>query len=151
MNRIFHLHKAVGPELDWSRTGDSRSLSMQKWREVALHAFLLILVLQVAGEALSRSLGLPIPGPLVGMILLIGLCVAVPAVAAVIRPVVQALLSHLSILFVPAGAGVVGHFATLGDKALVIVAATVGSTVLAIAAAALTFAVVARLTGSRDD
>lgn len=141
----------VRPELGWPRSGVSRSLHLSRFREVALHAFLLILVLQVTGEALSRSLGLPIPGPLVGMILLIVLCLIVPAVAEVIRPVVQALLSHLSILFVPAGAGVVGHFATLGDKALVIVAATVGSTVLAIAAAALTFALVARLTGSRDD
>jgi len=116
-----------------------------------LHALVLILMCQLLGEALARGLGLPLPGPVLGMVLMLGLLVAVPRVVAVMRETATGILAHLSLLFVPAGVGVVGHFATLGDKAVAILVAVVASTVLAIAAGALTFAAVARLTGAQDD
>lgn len=116
-----------------------------------MHALLVILIAQILGEFVARALGLPLPGPVLGMILVLGLLVAVPQLREMIRAVAQTLLSHLSLLFVPAGAGVVGHLATLGDSTLAILLAIVVSAVLAIGAGALTFAAVARLTGSTDD
>ncbi|MDO8885158.1 CidA/LrgA family protein, partial [Pseudotabrizicola sp.] len=96
-------------------------------------------------------LSLPLPGPVLGMVLMLAALNASPRFAALIRPTAQGILSHLSLLFVPAGVGVVGHFATLGTQTAAILLAVVGSTILAITAGALTFALVARLTGSRDD
>lgn len=116
-----------------------------------LNALLLILGCQLAGEAAARGAGLPLPGPVLGMILLLAMMALSTKVQATIRPVAQAILSHLSLLFVPAGVGVVGHFSTLGDQTLAILLAIVGSTVLAIAVGALTFDLVARWTGSTDD
>jgi holin-like protein len=54
-------------------------------------------------------------------------------------------------LFVPAGVGVVGHFAALGVQTLTLLTAVIVSTILAIAVGSLTFVAVARLTGSQDD
>ena len=110
-----------------------------------------LLVFQLVGEALVRTLAVPVPGPVVGMAGLLITLVYKPAWLAALKPTTATLLQHLSLLFVPAGAGVVGHLATLGDSTLAILLAIVVSAVLAIAAGALTFAGVARLTGSSDD
>jgi putative effector of murein hydrolase LrgA (UPF0299 family) len=115
-----------------------------------LHALVLILACQLAGETLARATGLGLPGPVLGMVLMLGAMVALPRLTALMRPTAQGILSHLSLLFVPAGVGVVGHVATLGGQTFAILAAVVGSTILAIAAGALTFATVARLTGATD-
>lgn len=120
-----------------------------------LHALLAILACQLIGETLARvlasGLGAGLPGPVLGMVLMLGLMRASARFAALIRPVAQGILAHLSLLFVPAGVGVVGHLATLGSQTAAILLAVVGSTILAIAAGAVTFAFVARLTGSNDD
>jgi putative effector of murein hydrolase LrgA (UPF0299 family) len=115
-----------------------------------IRALTLILVCQLLGEAGARALSLPVPGPVLGMVLLWGLMTLSAPVAAVVRPVGEGILRHLSLLFVPAGVGVVGHAQVLGPQALALALAIVVSTALAIAAGALTFVAVARLTGSRD-
>ncbi len=53
-------------------------------------------------------------------------------------------------LFVPAGVGIVGHLGLLADEAVPLLVTLVASTVLALLAAAVAFAAVARLTGPRD-
>lgn len=116
-----------------------------------IHAILTLFLCQLLGEALARSLNLPLPGPVLGMILMLVALRLVPKLAAILRPVAQGILGHLSLLFVPAGVGVVGHVSQLGGQALGILAAIIGSTVLAIAAGAVTFAMVAKWTGNADD
>lgn len=111
----------------------------------------LILGFQLLGEVIARSLGLLIPGPVIGMVLLLGLFILRPAIATLIRPTAQGLLGHLSLLFVPAGVGVVGHAGALGADGLAILLALIGSTIAAIAVGAWTFAALARLTGNTDD
>jgi len=54
------------------------------------------------------------------------------------------LLSHLSLLFVPAGVGVVQHLDVLGRYGIALAAALLGSTVAAMVATALTFVAVAK-------
>lgn len=110
----------------------------------------LILVFQLAGVVLVQALGLPVPGPVAGMVLLFGAMVAAPRLAALVRPAGQGILAHLSLLFVPAGVGVVGHLATLGGQGLAIAAALLGSTALAMGCGALVFVVLARVTGADD-
>ena len=60
------------------------------------------------------------------------------------------LLKHLSLLFVPAGVGVVQHVGTLGGTSLRLLAVVVIGTVIALTVTALTFAGVARLMGTDD-
>lgn len=110
----------------------------------------IILAAQLVGEVLARLLALPIPGPVIGMaLLLLGFMVSKP-LADRILPTSQGILAHLSLLFVPAGVGVISHAEVLGASGLALMAALVGSTLLALIAGALTFVGLARLTGSTE-
>ncbi len=79
----------------------------------AIQGFALLLVLQSIGELLSRGLSLPVPGPVVGMLLLL-----VALNWRVVREPVGAcapfLLSHLSLLFIPVAVGITSYLPLLG-------------------------------------
>jgi holin-like protein len=79
-----------------------------------LRGFAWLLVLQSAGELLSRGLHLPFPGPVVGMVLLL-LALNVPAVREPVGACADFLLSHLSLLFVPVGVGVMTHLSLVSE------------------------------------
>jgi putative effector of murein hydrolase LrgA (UPF0299 family) len=112
-----------------------------------IQAFLVILTCQLIGEVTTRATGLPVPGPVLGMaLMLLGLRLS-PWVQQTVRPVAEGILRNLLLLFVPAGVGAALQVPTLGANALPIVIAVVVSTILAIAAGALTFRAVAALTG----
>lgn len=96
-----------------------------------------LLIFQCLGEALVRVLGLPVPGPVAGMLLLFVTLRLRDTVPANLDTAVTGLLQHLSLLFVPAGVGVMLHFGRVADEWLAIAVALVVSTVLALAATAL--------------
>lgn len=115
-----------------------------------IHALAVLLGFQLAGEAAARALGLGVPGPVLGMAGLLAALVLLPRLAAAVRPVATVLLAHLSLLFVPAGVGVIGHLDRLSADGLGLIVALVLSTVAAIAVGALVFAWVARRTGATE-
>jgi len=96
-----------------------------------------LLVFQCLGEALVHLTGLPVPGPVVGMLLLFVGLRARGAIPEALNAAATGLLQHLSLLFVPAGVGVMLHFGRVADEWPAIVAAIVISTVLAIAVTAV--------------
>ncbi|MFL6648552.1 MAG: CidA/LrgA family protein [Sulfurifustaceae bacterium] len=103
-----------------------------------LLALTLLLSFQLAGEALSQAFALPIPGPVVGMALLFA-AIAQPRMRSEhLRQTAQNLLQHLSLLFVPAGVGVMLHAERVAAEWLPIASALVLSTWLAIVVTALT-------------
>jgi len=107
----------------------------------ALRGLAILLLLQAAGEALVRLLGLPFPGPVAGMLLLLP-AVNVAAIRAPVQAAAELLLQHLSLLFVPVGVGAITHLGVIaeygGRLAIVIVVSTlVGITVTALVARAL--------------
>ncbi|HMN93070.1 MAG TPA: CidA/LrgA family protein [Hydrogenophaga sp.] len=105
-----------------------------------------LLVFQLLGEVLVRTLGLPVPGPVLGLALLLPLLAWRPTVLAMVRPTAQTLLQHLSLLFVPAGVGVMLHLNRIGEEALAIGVALVLSTWVGLVVAALTLQWLMRLT-----
>lgn len=72
----------------------------------------LVFACQLAGELLVRLLGLPVPGPVVGMVILLAGVVA-GGVPEGLRKVATGLLTYLPLFFVPAGVGLVTHGARL--------------------------------------
>ncbi|MFP5462523.1 MAG: CidA/LrgA family protein, partial [Gammaproteobacteria bacterium] len=75
-------------------------------------ALTLLLVIQLAGEVIARALGLPIPGPVIGMGLLFLALLVRRGPGEDLRRTSGQLLQHLSLLFVPAGTGIV----VIGDS-----------------------------------
>jgi holin-like protein len=101
-----------------------------------LRGLALLLLCQSAGEALSRLAHLPLPGPVIGLLLLFAL-LQVPAVRAPAAAASEPLLQHLSLLFVPVGVGVVTHLGLVGQFGGRMLAAIVLSTWAGMAVAAL--------------
>ncbi|MDD2691712.1 MAG: CidA/LrgA family protein [Simplicispira sp.] len=101
-----------------------------------LQGLALLLLMQSAGEALSHFLQLPVPGPVVGMVLLL-LALRWAPVQQAIAPAAGFLLTHLSLLFVPVGVGVMTHLALLGTHGLGLVVVIVLSTWIGMAVTAL--------------
>ncbi|MCJ8140649.1 CidA/LrgA family protein [Falsirhodobacter halotolerans] len=110
--------------------------------------FLLLFTCQILGEMAARALGLPLPGPVAGLVLMLGLLVAVPRAVDLVRPTIAGLLSCLSLLFVPAGVGIVAYLDEVQRQGLALAVTLIGSTVIAMAVTALVFRAVARLTGN---
>jgi len=119
----------------------------------------LILLCQLLGEAIAHATGAPVPGPVIGLVLCVLLLAARDvagrggarrAAPAELRDGTfertgQALLGHLSLLFIPAGVGVVQRLDVLLGNAEPILVAIVVSTALALGVTALVFTAVARL------
>ena len=82
-----------------------------------LAALATLLVCQLAGEVIVRALSLPLPGPVIGMALLFVLMLARAPIAKGIDETANTLLKHLSLLFVPAGVGVVQNLRRSAMKA----------------------------------
>jgi holin-like protein len=118
--------------------------------------FAILLVCQLLGEIASRGLGLPVPGPVLGLVLLVaGLAVwgrgrsdAEVAASAVAR-VGDGLLANLGLLFVPAGVGVIQYGGLLKTQAVPLALALLGSTALTLVVTVLVFVGVSRLIGHR--
>ena len=102
----------------------------------ALRGLALLLLCQSAGEALSRLAGLPLPGPVMGLLLL-AVLLQWPAVRAPVAAAAEPLLQHLSLLFVPVGVGVIVHLGLLGQYGARLLLAIVLSTWIGMAVTAL--------------
>lgn len=102
----------------------------------ALRGLALLLLLQSAGEVLARGLHLPFPGPVVGLVLLLAALNWAPLRGAV-EAAAQALLAHLSLLFVPVGVGVITHLSLLSQHGWKLLLAVVVSTWIGLAVTAL--------------
>ncbi|MCX7356094.1 MAG: CidA/LrgA family protein [Alphaproteobacteria bacterium] len=111
-------------------------------------ALTLLLLCQLAGELLARLCGLPVPGPVLGLVMLFVICVARGSMPEPLRETSQTILRHLSLLFVPAGVGVMVHAARIESEWVAILVALLVSAVLTIAVTALVFRWVARWSGT---
>lgn len=89
-----------------------------------INGLLWLLLCQLVGEVLVRTTGLPVPGPVVGMVVLFVLLQLrkPPSDANVLRTS-DALLRHLQLLFIPAGVGVVTLLGVIGEHPLPLVGA----------------------------
>lgn len=83
---------------------------------------------QLVGEVIRHVTGAPIPGPVIGMVVLfVALRLRRPPASASVFGAADALLRHLQLFFVPAGVGVVVYLSVIRDDALPIVVAMLAS------------------------
>jgi holin-like protein len=103
-----------------------------------LAAITVLLVYQLIGETLVLALKLPVPGPVIGMLLLFLTLLVRGSAPESVRETAQGILQHLSLLFVPAGVGVMIHFTRVFNEWLPILVSLVISTILTIVVTAVT-------------
>jgi holin-like protein len=96
-----------------------------------------LLSYQLLGEVLVRVASLPVPGPVIGMLLLFLTLLARKRTGQGLDEAAGGLLSHLSLLFVPAGVGAMLHFQRIGSEWLPISAALIFSTLLTLVVTSL--------------
>ncbi len=102
-----------------------------------LNGITLLLVYQLVGEVTVRLAGVPIPGPVLGMVMLFLTLWIRGHTPEPIEQASSALLAHLSLLFVPAGVGMMAHFSRIADEWVPITVALLLSTVITMIATAL--------------
>ncbi len=102
-----------------------------------LQGISLLLIYQLAGELSVSLLDIPVPGPVIGMVMLFLTLVIRGQSSKALDSSSTALLSHLSLLFVPAGVGIMVHFDRIINEWQAISTALILSTVITMAATAL--------------
>ncbi len=123
-----------------------------------LHAILILLGCQLLGEVLTRGLSLPVPGPVIGMALLFAalqlrarmMTDAADIATLPLGAVAAFLLANLSLLFVPAGTGIIRQIDVLTANGPGLIIALVASTALTLIVTALVFVAVARRTDAKS-
>ncbi|WP_432719364.1 CidA/LrgA family protein [Jeongeupia wiesaeckerbachi] len=103
-----------------------------------LYGFCVLVLFQLIGEAASTLLHLPLPGPVLGMLLLAVWCVWHREVDPRLAKVAHGLLGYLGLLFVPAGVGLMLLGPVLRDQGLAMLPVLVLSSVITMAVTALT-------------
>lgn len=115
-------------------------------------ALAVLLGFQLLGEIAVRWSGAPVPGPVVGMALLFITLLWRRNLSDSLAATAQTLLLHLSLLFIPAGVGIVQYGALLAEEWLALATALVLSTLITVAVTALAMrAVIRRYPGTRQD
>jgi holin-like protein len=118
-----------------------------------------LLLCQLAGEALALGLNLPAPGPVIGMALMIGVLALRERISTVLpqeindggmERVSKNILAHLSLLFVPAGVGVVQNLDLFARYGFALAIALVVSTFLALVVTVGVFRLTSRLMGDAE-
>ncbi len=107
---------------------------------------LLVLIgCQLLGEAMQRASGVPVPGPVIGLLLLLAVLVIRGGPSSTLESSSRGLLKHLPMLFVPAGTGVLVHLELIRAEWLPITASVLGSSVIAIVATATAMRIADRM------
>jgi holin-like protein len=111
-----------------------------------IEGFLVLLSFQLAGEALAHVAHLPIPGPIIGLLLLLAWAQLGGAVGEPGRQVARGLLSNLGLMFVPVAAGIVFQLRALGGAAWHVGWIVVVTTAFTLVVTAAVFAWLSKLT-----
>jgi len=96
-----------------------------------LNALTALILCQFVGEVIARWASLPLPGPVVGMVLLLGFLILRDRTPnPELSHTAGWLLRHFGLLFVPAGVGVITQLDVIGDNWLALAVAIPVSTLI---------------------
>ena len=117
---------------------------------IAIRGLALLLLLQAAGEAITHALAVPLPGPVLGLVLLLG-CLHFEWVREPVSAAAEVLLANLSLLFVPVGVGVITHLDLVSRFGIALLVIIVVSTWLGMATTALVMRAMTRRGAQEED
>jgi holin-like protein len=85
----------------------------------------ILLAFLYAGNAIASFLHLPLPGSVLGMVMLAGALHIRAVRPEWVRPAAEVLIRHMSLLYIPPGVGVMAYFGVIRREWLPLVAAGV--------------------------
>lgn len=109
-----------------------------------IEACALLLICQLAGETAVRLLHAPVPGPVAGMALLLGILAVRGRVPGALGDTTDAILRNMSLMFVPAGVGIVQQYGLIAANGVKLAIVLVVSTIIAMVVTGLVFQALAR-------
>lgn len=95
-----------------------------------LRQIMIILLFVFLGEVLNKIVGIPIPGNILGMLLLLLSLLAGIVKLHQIEEVSRFLLDHMAILFIPAGVGLISVTGIIKDTWWILLLITISTTFL---------------------
>jgi holin-like protein len=81
-----------------------------------MSAIFLLILLQLIGESIVQVSGLPVPGAIIGLILLYAILIWRGEVSDEMSRTSSFLLQNLGVLFVPAGVGVIAYLPMIATQ-----------------------------------
>ena len=102
-----------------------------------LNGITVLLIYELLGEICTLLLRLPIPGPVLGMMFLFLTLMWHGKIPKSLNLASDTLLSHLSLLFIPAGVGVMIHFDLIFQEFIAISLTLLLSTMITMAVTAV--------------
>ncbi|WP_373018018.1 CidA/LrgA family protein [Thiomicrorhabdus sp.] len=110
-----------------------------------LSVMTILLIYQLVGELIVREFNMTVPGPVIGMLLMLFSLLVKRSFADQLLKPTEMILSHFSLLFIPAGVGLMIHLSRLQDEWLAITIALLSSTVLGLLVTAWTMMLMTKL------
>lgn len=105
-----------------------------------IYAIAALFVCQLLGECIVQSIGLPLPGPLVGMVLLFSGLILYGRVPEKLNSTVSKMLRHMMLFFIPLVAGVMMHAERMAAEWFPFMAACIVGAAVTLIVTSLTFA-----------
>lgn len=111
---------------------------MSRWTDARrlVLGLLILLALFLAGDWIARTARLPLPGSVVGMLILAALLRLRWISVRFVQPAAELLIRHMTLLFVPAGVGLMVYGDVLAREWVPIVVASAVGTVAVLMAVA---------------
>lgn len=113
-------------------------------------AFLALVACNEAGGLIAEALRLPVPGTVIGLLILLAALLVLRRVPEGLRDMAVLLLAHLNLFYVPAGVGVLAYVSLIRQDLWPIIIVMFVSTFLATIGAALAFHWTAKLTRNEE-
>lgn len=127
--------------------GRTRIKSAQHGSRVMISGLVQILLFQGLGELITHFFLPLVPGPVIGLVLLLGFLALRRGVSASLDEVATVFSQHFGLLFVPAAVGVVMFWPHLKAHAVAVAVALLASVVLTVAVTALVLKGLSRSSG----
>lgn len=109
-----------------------------------IEGMMVLLLFQLLGEAVAHLAHWPVPGPILGLLLLLAWSAIGRKLGTSGEMVARGLMANLGLMFVPVAAGILFQLRSLGGAAWHVVWIVVVTTAVTLVATAATFSVLAR-------
>ena len=118
-----------------------------------LYGLFVLLACQLLGEAFTHLLKLPVPGPVIGIVLLIAYQTGADRLSSdrsrrflgAVQATSDGLLKYLGVMFIPAGVGIAQSYGLVLANGVALIVTLIGSTVLTLLVTVGVFRLATRL------